>query len=70
MYLGKMYLSLDWHSRAKELFYDEKEAERFVSEGVATAAGNLEKQQKKVVRLEECLELYTTKEKLGENDAW
>ena len=67
---GKTYLSLDWHQRAKELFYDEKEAERFISESGGSGAGAAEKQQKKVVRLEECLELYTSKEKLGENDAW
>ncbi len=32
---GKKYLSLDWHPRAKEMFYDEKEAERFDTDAVS-----------------------------------
>jgi hypothetical protein len=63
---GKNYLSLDWHPKAKELFYNEKAAEDFVQDQSLEA----KPVQKRQVRLEECLELYTTNEKLGENDAW
>ncbi len=62
----RMFVSLDWHSKAKELFYNEKAAEEF-SQDVSSEAKT---PQRKQVRLDECLELYTTKEKLGENDAW
>ena len=63
---GRSYLSLDWHSKAKELFYNEKAADDFAQDNSLDAKPT----QKKQVRLEECLELYTSKEKLGENDAW
>ena len=59
-------MSLDWHSKAKELFYNEKAADDFAQDNSFDAKPT----QKKQVRLEECLELYTSKEKLGENDAW
>ena len=61
------YLALDWQSKAKELFYNEKVAEEFSQNDSYHAKPS---QKKQVVRLEECLELYTTKEKLGEDDAW
>ena len=64
---SRNYLSLDWHSRAKELFYNEKESENFTQDPKSFDSKPV---QKKQVQLEECLELYTTKEKLGENDAW
>ena len=61
------YVALDWHPKAKELFYNEKAAEEFAQDESYHAKPN---QKKQVVQLEECLELYTTKEKLGEDDAW
>ena len=61
------YLALDWHPKAKELFYNEKAAEEFSQNESYHAKPS---QKKQVVKLEECLELYTTKEKLGEDDAW
>ena len=61
------YVALDWHPKAKELFYNEKEAEEFAQDDSYHAKPS---QKKQVVQLEECLELYTTKEKLGEDDAW
>ena len=61
------YVALDWHPKAKELFYNEKAAEEFAQ----NESYHMKPSQKKqVVQLEECLELYTTKEKLGEDDAW
>ena len=62
----KSFISLDWHSRAKELFYNEKAAEEFAQD----QSFEVKSAQKKQVKLEECLELYTTKEKLGADDAW
>ena len=61
------YIALDWHPKAKELFYNEKAAEEFAQNESYHAKPS---QKKQVVQLEECLELYTTKEKLGEDDAW
>ena len=65
--LGKNYISLDWHPKAKELFYNEKSAEDFAQDDSFHVKAMAKKQ---TVRLDECLELYTSKEKLGENDAW
>ena len=62
----KSFISLDWTSRAKELFYNEKSAEEFAQD----QSFEVKSAQKKQVKLEECLELYTTKEKLGADDAW
>lgn len=57
---------MDWSPKAIELFFNDKEAERFAQDDSV----NPKSSQKKQFRLEECLELYTTREKLGENDAW
>ena len=66
--LGKNYLSLDWHSRAKQLFYNEKAAEDIAQDKSFHDKSPAKKQQS--VSLSECLELYTSKEQLGEDDAW
>ena len=63
---GKTYLSLDWHSKAKDLFYLEKEAEKVDTDESLQSKLT----QRKQVKLDDCLERYTSKEKLGENDAW
>ena len=58
------YVALDWHPKAKELFYNEKAAEEFAQ----NESYHMKPSQKKqVVQLEECLELYTTKEKFHLN---
>ena len=67
-FLGKNYLSLDWHSRAKQLFYNEKAAEDIAQDKSFHDKSPAKKQQS--VSLSECLELYTSKEQLGEDDAW
>ena len=63
----RSYVAADWHPKAKKLFYDEKAAEDMeVHESM-----NLQLQQKKqVVQLTECLDLFTMREKLGEQDPW
>jgi len=63
----KLYLGLDWHPRAKELFYNEKSAED-VSQDESFHATEAPKKQ--TVNLAECLQLYTSQEKLGMDDAW
>ena len=68
LFLDKNYLSLDWHSKAKQLFYNEKAAEEIAQDKSFHDKSPAKKQQS--VSLSECLELYTTKEQLGEDDAW
>ena len=60
-------MSLDWHPKAKELFYNEKAAEE-VAQDESFKTKTVHKKQ--VVNLKECLELYTAKEKLGEMNTW
>ena len=61
------YVALDWHPKAKELFYNEKAAEDFAQDESYHARPS---QKKQMIQLEECLELFTTKEELGEHDTW
>jgi len=65
--IGKHYLSLDWHPKAKELFYNHKAAED-VAQDESYRAKLVQKNQS--ISLSDCLELYTTKEKLGEKNTW
>jgi len=60
------YLSADWCPKAKELFYDEKEAEMFDTDE------SMEQKilSKKVIHLTDCIDLFTTMERLGEQDPW
>ena len=65
--LYRTYIAIEWHPRAKELFYDEKAAELIETH----ESVNIRPMQKKqVIQLSECLELFTTTEKLGEQDPW
>jgi len=61
------YVALDWHPKAKELFYNVKSAEDFAQD---ESYHSKPSQKKQTVQLEECLELYTTKEKLGKDNEW
>jgi len=69
---NRSYLATDWHTRAKELFYDEKASEELeVDESVnnrnnSSGPGGF----RQGLQLTECLDLFTTTEKLGENDPW
>jgi len=64
---ARPYAAVDWHPKAKELFYDEKKAEDVDQDD---SVRQRPVQRKQVVQLSECLELFTTKEKLGEHDPW
>jgi len=64
---SKNYLSLDWHPRAKLKFFNEKAAEDFSQDDSWHGRTTPKKQ---VIKLSECLKLYTSQEKLGADDAW
>lgn len=64
---SKNYLSLDWHPRAKQKFFNEKAAEDFSQDNSFHGKTTPKKQ---VIKLSECLKLYTSQEKLGADDAW
>ena len=66
-FFSRTYIAIEWHPRAKEQFYDEKAAELIETHDSV----NIRPMQKKqVIQLSECLELFTTTEKLGEQDPW
>ena len=69
-FAGKNYLSLDWHPRAKELFYNEKAAEEVRQDESFLQKNSTPANKQQSVSLNECLELYTTTEKLKEDNAW
>lgn len=60
------YIAADWTSKAKELYYDEKEAEAFIVD----ESMHQRPAPKKTIQLTDCLQLFTTMEKLGEQDPW
>lgn len=62
----RCYLAVDWFAKAKEKFYNENEAEAYN----AHESMRNKPQKKQVIQLGDCLELFTTTEKLGENDPW
>ncbi|XP_013412555.1 ubiquitin carboxyl-terminal hydrolase 15 isoform X3 [Lingula anatina] len=65
---NRSYLAVDWHPKAKEKFYDERAAEDI--DVHPTVNQRAAKQQKQPIQLSECLDLFTTDEKLGEHDLW
>jgi len=64
---SKNYLSLDWHPRAKQKFFNEKASEDFTQDDSWNGKITPKKQ---TISLAECLKLYTSQEKLGADDAW
>jgi len=64
---SKNYLSLDWHPRAKQKFFNDKAAEEFNQD--ESFHGKVAP-KKQTIKLSECLKLYTSQEKLGAEDAW
>jgi len=64
---SKNYLSLDWHPRAKQKFFNDKAAEEFNQDD--SWHGKVAP-KKQTIKLAECLKLYTSQEKLGADDAW
>ncbi|GAB6033494.1 Ubiquitin carboxyl-terminal hydrolase 15 [Chamberlinius hualienensis] len=67
--MNRPYLMIDWHPKAKELFYNEKLADALNQHESATMT--IRPQLKRqVIQLNECLELFTTTEKLSADDSW
>merc|ERR1719347_1827935 len=64
---SKNYLSMDWHPRAKQKFFNEKASEDFTQDD--SWNGKIAP-KKQTITLAECLKLYTSQEKLGADDAW
>lgn len=62
---SRSYVAIDWHPKAKALFFDEASAEEFETDDSMNY-----RPVKRHIQLNECLELFTTTEKLGSNDPW
>ena len=56
---------MDWHPKAKSLFYDEKVATAFETDDSCQS-----RPSKKTIQLSECMKLYTSEEKLNADNAW
>ncbi|XP_042898820.1 ubiquitin carboxyl-terminal hydrolase 4 isoform X2 [Parasteatoda tepidariorum] len=63
----KMYLSLEFDEKVRKECFNEKE---FVSNIIHESMNQRISQKKQVIQLSECLELFTTVEKLGADDPW
>ncbi|XP_015208775.2 ubiquitin carboxyl-terminal hydrolase 15 isoform X2 [Lepisosteus oculatus] len=62
----RSYLSLDWEPEMKSKYFDECAAEDFEKH----ESMEYKPQKKAFFRLKDCIELFTTKEKLGAEDPW
>lgn len=63
---GRMYVAVDWNGLAKDKFYKDEQAEAFEIHETMKA----KPQKKQVIQLSDCLDLFTTTEKLGAKDPW
>ncbi|XP_037832828.1 ubiquitin carboxyl-terminal hydrolase 11, partial [Kryptolebias marmoratus] len=59
------YVAIDWDPDMKKRFYNENEAERYVKHASMEVP-----QQQTTVQLQECIELFTTRETLEEENPW
>uniref|UniRef100_A0A667ZGQ4 Ubiquitin carboxyl-terminal hydrolase n=1 Tax=Myripristis murdjan TaxID=586833 RepID=A0A667ZGQ4_9TELE len=62
----RSYLSLDWEPEIKKKYFDESVAEDFDKH----ESMEYKPQKKAFFKLKDCIELFTTKEKLGAEDPW
>lgn len=62
---SRSYVAIDWHPKAKALFFDEATSEEFETDESMNF-----RPVKRHIQLNECLELFTTTEKLGAHDPW
>ncbi|XP_073397619.1 ubiquitin carboxyl-terminal hydrolase 15 isoform X2 [Dendrobates tinctorius] len=60
------YLALDWDPKMKKKYFDENAAEDFEKH----ESVDFTPQKKSFMKLKDCIELFTTKEKLGAEDPW
>ncbi|XP_056001735.1 ubiquitin carboxyl-terminal hydrolase 15-like [Ostrea edulis] len=65
-FLGRSYIAADWHPVAKEKFFLEKKAEEFEQH----ESMKVKSRKKQIIQLDDCLDLFTKTEQLGENDLW
>ncbi|KAK1790008.1 hypothetical protein P4O66_002324 [Electrophorus voltai] len=62
----RSYLSLDWEPEMKKKYFDESAVEDFDKH----VSMEYKPQKKAFFKLKDCIELFTTKEKLGAEDPW
>ncbi|XP_053717769.1 ubiquitin carboxyl-terminal hydrolase 15-like isoform X2 [Synchiropus splendidus] len=62
----RSFLSLDWEPEMKKKFFDERAVEDFEKH----ESMEYKPQKKSFFKLKDCIELFTTKEKLGAEDPW
>ncbi|KAM8974589.1 ubiquitin carboxyl-terminal hydrolase 15 isoform 2-T2 [Pelodytes ibericus] len=62
----RSYLALDWDPKLKKRYFDENAAEDFEKH----ESVDFTPQKKAFMKLKDCIELFTTKEKLGAEDPW
>ncbi|KAK9976809.1 hypothetical protein ABG768_022010 [Culter alburnus] len=62
----RCYLSLDWEPEMKRKYFNESAAEDFEKH----ESMEYKPQKKSFYKLKDCIELFTTKEKLGADDPW
>uniref|UniRef100_A0A4W4H9U5 Ubiquitin carboxyl-terminal hydrolase 15 n=1 Tax=Electrophorus electricus TaxID=8005 RepID=A0A4W4H9U5_ELEEL len=62
----RSYLSLDWEPEMKKKYFDESAVEDFDKH----ESMEYKPQKKAFFKLKDCIELFTTKEKLGAEDPW
>ncbi|MEE6480701.1 hypothetical protein FKM82_012651 [Ascaphus truei] len=62
----RSYLALDWDPKVKKKYFDENTAEDFEKH----ESVDFTPQKKAFMKLKDCIELFTTKEKLGVEDPW
>ncbi|XP_053318592.1 ubiquitin carboxyl-terminal hydrolase 15 isoform X2 [Spea bombifrons] len=62
----RSYLALDWDPKLKKRYFDENAAEDFEKH----ESMDFTPQKKSFMKLKDCIELFTTKEKLGAEDPW
>uniref|UniRef100_UPI00398F05F1 ubiquitin carboxyl-terminal hydrolase 15-like isoform X3 n=1 Tax=Pristiophorus japonicus TaxID=55135 RepID=UPI00398F05F1 len=62
----RTYLALDWDPEIKKRCFDDNAAEDFEKH----ESMDYRPQKKMFVKLKDCIELFTTKEKLGADDPW
>ncbi|XP_033095827.1 ubiquitin carboxyl-terminal hydrolase 4-like [Anneissia japonica] len=65
-FTNRTYIALDWDSEAKHQFYLSEESDAFEKhESVKNTV-----RKKAVIKLDDCIKLFLTKEQLGRDDLW
>jgi ubiquitin carboxyl-terminal hydrolase 4/11/15 len=67
IFAAKNFLTCEWEPAVKEASYDAESAEDYNEDASSQQRVNVKKQ---VLQLKECLEVFTSIERLGADDAW